>query len=159
MTETAVKADQRLQCSLCNKKIAAADRQNHMGKHILFSLRRLKDPFTGYQSWFPEYPCGFCGGPTTGDGSCTIGIASGKAASSCPSAYSFVVSRAATVSKSKPCTNVPIECPLCHVFHWKYNITRHMEEHHPAWKQQGLAAFIAKIDISLEEQHAMQIPD
>ncbi|KAJ7883878.1 hypothetical protein B0H14DRAFT_2564647 [Mycena olivaceomarginata] len=48
-------------------------------------------------------------------GGCTIGIASGKAVSSCSEWYKFQAKAALKSSGAKPSTNVPLKCSLCHV--------------------------------------------
>ncbi|KAJ7254251.1 hypothetical protein C8J57DRAFT_1076384, partial [Mycena rebaudengoi] len=121
--------DGRRKCHICLKDIAGPDRQNHMGEHILLSIcgvqeNKLTSPVA------VSYPCGFCGGSMTNN-SCTIGIQSGKASSSCLDAYPFMVSAASNSSTSKPCTNVPIRCVLCDDIHWKYNMEQHLKERHP----------------------------
>ncbi|KAI5835667.1 hypothetical protein K523DRAFT_224541, partial [Schizophyllum commune Tattone D] len=63
-----------------------------------------------------SFPCGFCGGPSkteTQDG-CTIAFGPRKtAASSCRYAHNFMLTHAANVSKSRPCTNAPMRCKFC----------------------------------------------
>ncbi|KAJ6569698.1 hypothetical protein B0H10DRAFT_1717718, partial [Mycena sp. CBHHK59/15] len=98
-------------CRLCCKDIAAPDRQNHMGRHILRALRGVQEEQLA-SPVAAKYPCGFCG-DLMGDGTCTIGILRGKANSSCPEAYQFKISAASNCSTSKPCTNVPIRCIMC----------------------------------------------
>ncbi|KAJ7826421.1 hypothetical protein B0H13DRAFT_1566743, partial [Mycena leptocephala] len=105
------------------------------------------------------YPCGTCGGPTS-DGACTIRIKSGKADSDCPSLYAFLVSAAAKFTKTRPCTNVAINCPLhCDEIHWKYNFIKHLDGRHPSWKQLLPPSFIPQIQITAEEQIALGIPE
>ncbi|KAJ7900790.1 hypothetical protein B0H13DRAFT_1576964, partial [Mycena leptocephala] len=98
-------------CRICQKHIAGPDRQNHMGKHILLSLRGVKE-VNVVEQVAQKYPCGFCG-LAISDGACTIGITSGKATSSCPEPYQFQIAATAKSSVTKPCTNVPIRCTLC----------------------------------------------
>ncbi|KAJ6611504.1 hypothetical protein B0H10DRAFT_1809400, partial [Mycena sp. CBHHK59/15] len=100
-------------------------------------------------------PCGFCGRSTSKNG-CTITIQGGKASSSCPDAYGFRVSSAATSSASKPCTNVPMKCILCEEFHWKYNIQCHLRDRHPRWEltvsKDTREQFISKHSFSLDAE-------
>ncbi|KAJ7863816.1 hypothetical protein B0H14DRAFT_2268529, partial [Mycena olivaceomarginata] len=95
-------------CRICEKQVKDTDRQMHVGQHILNSMRGVKDSSAKVTT---ELPCGFCGGPSTGD-KCRIQIKSGKADSTCPSAYAFQIAAASKFSDKRPCTNVPIKCPL-----------------------------------------------
>ncbi|KAL1749979.1 hypothetical protein FB107DRAFT_169023, partial [Schizophyllum commune] len=101
-------------CAICDKSLMKKDFQDHTGQHILRALRGFEP---SEKIAFP-YPCGFCGRPSTpsgSDGTCSVGLLPGgtKAASSCPKAHNFIVSTTAKVHKSKPCTNVPIQCAFC----------------------------------------------
>ncbi|KAK7027130.1 hypothetical protein R3P38DRAFT_2399199, partial [Favolaschia claudopus] len=94
-------------CQICGVDVAGTDRQNHMGKHILCYLRNILTIAQVSSS----YPCGFCG-KSTSNGGCTLSIRSGKANSSCSEVYEFQIAAASKLSISKPCTNVPVRCPL-----------------------------------------------
>ncbi|KAJ7251090.1 hypothetical protein C8J57DRAFT_1078413 [Mycena rebaudengoi] len=142
--------DQRRPCNICGKKVAAPDRQNHMGKHILLSLQGVQDPSL-LAEVEKNYPCGFCGQTSSPDG-CGVGIASGKATSSCSEAYAFQITAASKSSATKPCTNVPIRCSLCTEIHWKYNFPRHLKDKHPSWEvtmpEESRDEFSAKISVT-----------
>ncbi|KAJ7699599.1 hypothetical protein B0H17DRAFT_1129209 [Mycena rosella] len=43
------------------------------------------------------------------------------------------ITAAAKPSATKPCTNVPLRCPLCKDVQWKYNMPRHLEDKHRTW--------------------------
>lgn len=82
-------------------------------------------------------PCGWCGL----QGCKTQLITKKKSniiSSDCPYHYSKMVYSSAKKSTiSSPCTNIPLNCPLCppgfngqpRTF-WKYNLIHHMAEHH-----------------------------
>jgi len=110
-----------------------------------------------------DYPCGFCG-QASANGKCsTDTVRSGKAQSTCPHVYNFMISPASRISIQKPCTNVPIQCRLCVQVHWKYNISHHLHEQHPSWEQtlslKDLEEFRSKISISSEEETKLGIPE
>ncbi|KAF8988068.1 hypothetical protein BDQ17DRAFT_1257955, partial [Cyathus striatus] len=71
-----------------------------------------------------DFPCGFCGQPMS-KGKCQIhSISHNRVDSLCKYAYPLLLSTALHVSKSKPCTNIPIACKIagCGEIHWKYNM-------------------------------------
>ncbi|KAJ7479108.1 hypothetical protein FB451DRAFT_1131301 [Mycena latifolia] len=125
--------DNRRPCRVCHKNIAGPDRQNHMGKHILLSVRGVPEENLVIEV-AKHFPCGFCGQAISG-GNCTIAIAAGnKANSSCPDSYAFQIKAASKPSAAKPCTNVPIRCDLCKDVHWKYNMVQHLHDRHRTWE-------------------------
>ncbi|KAK7007109.1 hypothetical protein R3P38DRAFT_3325559 [Favolaschia claudopus] len=142
---------------VCQQPVKGTDRQIHVGRHILKAICGVPDTSVK----FPvsnAYPCGMCGGPTN-NGACKVEIKSGKALSTCPSAYSFMVVPASKFHKGRPCTNVPVVCALnCGETHWKYNFKKHLEERHPSWEQIASPAFLALLEISHAEQTALDIP-
>ncbi|KAJ7140069.1 hypothetical protein C8R43DRAFT_858013, partial [Mycena crocata] len=143
-------------CRVCRKPVKDTDRQMHVGEHIIKFMCRVDDIVENSVS--NAYPCGTCAGPTVG-GACKIGIKGGKADSECPAAYSFLISSAGKFKESRPCTNVPIPCPLdCSETHWKYNFQRHLDDRHPQWKQVLSPSFIEKLQISRAEHLALKIP-
>lgn len=106
-----------------------------------------------------RFPCGFCGGAA-----CTVAIkggGAGTAHSTCPQAYAFKIGSAKEFSEKRPCTNVPVACPLhCGETHWKYNYQAHLEDRHPSWALTmgaGLQDFRARIEISASEQMALGV--
>src|ERR1700733_5148899 len=53
--------------------------------------------------------------------------------SRCPNMYNISLKQAAKFSKTSPCANVPIRCPLCHKVSdaiWKYNLRSHITKVH-----------------------------
>ncbi|TFK32012.1 hypothetical protein BDQ12DRAFT_64206 [Crucibulum laeve] len=89
---------------------------------------------------------------------------SGKAVSSCPCAYDFMLSPASKISKQKAYTNMPIECLICQEIHWKYNIQHHLQERHPSWESNvapgnNLSKFGERITITNEEEERLHIPE
>lgn len=99
-----------------------------MGAHILHDSR-MKDA---------NNPCGLC----LNLGSlCAIRLVRrGKSGdqidmvnSRCPNLYKISLKHAAKFSKTSPCTNTPIRCPLCPKVSdaiWKYNICSHIANVH-----------------------------
>lgn len=127
----------KVKCLICDTELALNKMRNHVGSHILHSLRDIPDPNSPLVSVGAE-PCGFCGmdgcltqfkSKNTGGGSIT---------SSCQYHYvGMVYKAAASWSKGMPCTNVPINCPLCpisvsgdHQTIWKYNALYHLASEH-----------------------------
>ena len=54
--------------------------------------------------------------------------------SQCPNAAKLSITAAGKSTASNPCTNVPLECPLCRDGAdavWKYNLRSHFAEVHP----------------------------
>ncbi|KAJ7087474.1 hypothetical protein C8R44DRAFT_574499, partial [Mycena epipterygia] len=144
-------------CRICHKPVKETDRQNHIGHHIMKFLRGVPDT-SAKVAVSTKYPCGTCGGPTV-HGACKIGIKGGKSESDCPSTYPFLISAAAKFLPTRPCTNIPIRCPLdCNEIHWKYNFPKHLEERHPSWEARIPSSFIPQIQITRTEQLALQIP-
>ncbi|KAJ7799550.1 hypothetical protein B0H14DRAFT_2248143, partial [Mycena olivaceomarginata] len=128
--------------------------QNHVGKHILCSLRGVHENNI-VTPVGEHYPCGFCGQSTL-NGTCVIGILHGQANSSCSDAYKFKIAAASKSSISKPCTNVPIACIMCNSVHWKYNMDAHLLERHPNWEltvaKEKRDAFLSRMCISESEE-------
>ncbi|KAJ7823382.1 hypothetical protein B0H13DRAFT_1570011, partial [Mycena leptocephala] len=129
----------------------------HVGQHILKFTRGVQDASVK----FPvsnDYPCGTCTGPTI-NRACKMGIRNGKLDSECPSVYSFMITAAGHFRDTRPCTNIPIKCPLdCNQIHWKYNFETHLRERHPQWRQILPPGFLSTIQISSAEQQALGIP-
>ncbi|KAJ7938920.1 hypothetical protein B0H13DRAFT_1581618, partial [Mycena leptocephala] len=125
--------DSRRKCRVCSKNVAAQDRQNHVGKHILWATSGVREDDL-VSPVASDYPCGFCGASMS-SGGCTISIRSGnKASSTCSEAYEFAIKSASNSSGAHPCTNVPIRCILCQDVHWKYNMEQHLRDRHPKWE-------------------------
>jgi hypothetical protein len=128
-------------CLICSCQIAGPQRQNHMGRHILWAVNSVAPEGSQLAelpgkvfsqvsiqicillSFFQvllDYPCGFCGG------SCKVWLKSGKVNSDCSIPYNFMVTPASKPSKDKPLKNVPIYCIMCNDLHWKYNMKVHL---------------------------------
>lgn len=103
----------------------------HIGTHI------LHDPAVKYSN----NPCGFC---LNVGNLCSIRLIKGKGKngaksvdpqqSRCPNAAKLSIAAASKSTASNPCTNVPLECPLCRDGAdavWKYNLHSHFTEVHP----------------------------
>ena len=103
----------------------------HISTHILFDPK-VKDTYN---------PCGFC--HNVGN-LCSLMIIKGKGAkgaksvdpsqSRCPNIAQLYITSASKSSDNNPCTNIPLECPLCRDGSdaiWKYNMRVHIETVHP----------------------------
>ncbi|KAI4525518.1 hypothetical protein K525DRAFT_191432, partial [Schizophyllum commune Loenen D] len=159
------KGEAKISCRICKNSVAAGDVQNHVGRHILRAKYGVSDRHAESEV-DAQYPCGFCGGPSSPvgeDGSCSVGITTHgkteKASSSCSRAYAFKIDAASQVSKSKPCTNVPIRCHLCREVHWKYNMELHLIEKHPEREGRLPEEFLRSLQISTEEKTRLGIPE
>ncbi|KAI0027360.1 hypothetical protein K488DRAFT_29215, partial [Vararia minispora EC-137] len=52
----------------------------------------------------------------------------------CPNLVSFSYAKAAQLHKGSPCSNVPLQCPLCDAGSpavWRYNLQYHLARVHP----------------------------
>ncbi|KAG6818758.1 hypothetical protein H0H93_002077, partial [Arthromyces matolae] len=121
-------------CRLCPRvtitELSAPKLLNHMGGHILHDSR-MRD----------QVPCGLC---LSTDASCSIRLKKGTGGapvvdmekSRCSNLRSFSVAAAAKHTQKSPCTNHPLECPLCIdvVIVWKYNLKTHITQAHPTAK-------------------------
>ncbi|KAJ7021304.1 hypothetical protein C8F04DRAFT_1013482 [Mycena alexandri] len=147
----------RSTCRICGVIVKDTNRQRHAAEHILKSMCGVFDP-TIKSPVAKEDPCGTCCSPTV-NGGCTTGIKNCKLDSNCPSTYPFMISAAGQARPTRPCTNIPIKCPMdCDQFHWKYNFQRHLDERHPQWRQILSQNFLSTIQISSTEQEALGIP-
>ncbi|KAJ7823384.1 hypothetical protein B0H13DRAFT_2125344 [Mycena leptocephala] len=119
-------------------------------------LCAVEDPSVKFPVCRNIVPVWYLWGPTL-NGACKIAIKGGKADSDCPSAYAFLIAAAGKFHDKRPCTNIPLSCPLdCREVHWKYNW--HLEDRHPDWRQLSSARFIEQIQISTAEQLGLNIP-
>lgn len=82
-------------------------------------------------------PCGFC---LRGNGECRIVLQPGKSdridtgRSVCKNLLKIQLKKAGTYSKTSPCTNIPIRCPICPPNAdavWRYNLHQHLQMRHP----------------------------
>lgn len=95
----------------------------HVSAHILHDVR-VKDA---------ETPCGLCLSSSAG---CTIKLSKGSidiTRSRCPMLRTFNIRMASEFKRTSPCTNHPLECPLCDPGApaiWKYNLRAHLSSAH-----------------------------
>ncbi|EDR01533.1 uncharacterized protein LACBIDRAFT_310849 [Laccaria bicolor S238N-H82] len=99
-------------CELCGEKTTISKMRVHVGKHILYSMRRRPDVELKSMG---ASPCGFCGLDSGCQTQLTFkknGVAVIK--STCPFHYEKMQYKAALEpTKASPCTNIPIHCRLC----------------------------------------------
>ena len=120
-------------CVLCPGKDIGSNSQllTHMGAHILY--HKTASSLVN--------ACGLC--LSTGN-ICTIFLKKGKGAdrpmtidmkrSHCPNLYAMKIGTASKSTKYSPCTNIPLQCPLCPADSpavWKYNLEKHIMARHP----------------------------
>jgi hypothetical protein len=106
---------------------------SHMGMHILHDSAIRNSPA----------PCGFCLMP---DGMCTVRLKKGRGRKSIchidwekttcqrSNKVRLSIKTFQKCTKNSPCTNVPIDCPICPTGSnavWKYNLRAHIETVHP----------------------------
>ena len=105
---------EKILCFLCGKVMKLPSMRNHVGSHILHALHNHVDPIGCHLRSVGENTCGFCG-----QDNCFTQLKLKKyggfpVASNCLYHYSGMqYKKAAEFSKTNPCTNVPIHCPLC----------------------------------------------
>jgi len=126
--------DDIISCHICQKSLPLKDMRNHVGQHILLSLRSCEDKNATQE--IGVNPCGWCGL----DGMCRTQLTEAGTSisitSDCDYHYArMAYKRALVPSKRSPCTNVPLICPLCTPNEeigtfWKYNLLFHMAAHH-----------------------------
>jgi len=159
----------KISCFLCGEVINLNKMRNHVGSHILHALRNTKDPKVCHLSSVGENPCGFCG-----QDNCFTQLKLKKPtglsiASNCPYHYSGMqYKKAAEFSKSVPCTNVPIHCPLCPTAVsgdpptiWKYNALYHLISEHSSGSTPPSipGQLLVQIFITKEEEKALGISE
>ncbi|KAJ7273135.1 hypothetical protein C8J57DRAFT_1063442 [Mycena rebaudengoi] len=126
-------------CELCSAKVKLSAMRNHVGQHILFSLRDKDDRKVRPETVISAEPCGWCGL----ERECHTQLTHGKNStveitSNCPYHYAKMMYKsAATFTSATPCTNVPLQCALCPVSKsgnrktiWKYNAFFHLLAEH-----------------------------
>ncbi|KAL0571530.1 hypothetical protein V5O48_010431, partial [Marasmius crinis-equi] len=160
-----LKSDKK-HCYVWRSKVKDTSRQCHMGRHILKMRYQVKDQVIlnkvkcdVVNQVSKNYPCGFCGRKIT-DTTCTVRIKGGSVVSNCPLAYGFKITPAAQYHPKRPCTNVPILCPLsgCDEVHWKYNFKQHFQDRHPSWSVQTTPGFRSSLRVSQAELSSLEIP-
>lgn len=143
--------------------------RNHVGKHILHSLRDIEDPVGDLQQHVGIEPCGFCGLDA-----CLTQLQQKNGKNTiipnCSYHYSGMNYKAASeFSTSAPCTNVPITCPLCpkspqgdaHTI-WKYNALFHlacMHSDNTGALPEIPIEFLLKIFITKREESSLGISE
>ena len=128
----------KVECFFCPKKMIDRKKMRlHIGIHmILKSVRRNTTT------------CGFCG--LMG---CSISFEKnvpGKNAPKCPSsdcafANKFSLKAAEKCSNNSPCTNRPVECRVCKLVVWSYNIQSHYERYHAGHE---IPSMISEVEIN-----------
>ncbi|KAF8165171.1 hypothetical protein B0H34DRAFT_830366, partial [Crassisporium funariophilum] len=147
-------AKDQVPCKLCGKILRLNQMRNHVGGHILRSLRTREFELLVVKVVIGLNPCGWCGL----QGCKTRMTRKGKTtsiSSNCAYHYSkMVYSRALISSESMPCTNVPVSCPICpsgqdqqSPTFWKYNLIHHMTENHID-EEERLPPFPAELRLS-----------
>ncbi|KAJ7236459.1 hypothetical protein C8J57DRAFT_1247700 [Mycena rebaudengoi] len=136
-------------CSLC-PTVALSMKSppkivEHMAIHILFNTNPPIDPDADV--------CGFC--LSTG-GTCSIRLLKRKGReggqridleqSRCPNAANLGLGNAAKFSANRPCTNIPVHCPLlnCADVVWTYNLESHIRRIHPSANLEAYESYYAK---------------
>ena len=117
-----------VECPICKQEWQPAAMRQHMGYHILHEPSRVT----------AKYPCGFCGGESAQFSSdlsqltgCAVWLVSGQPKMHCKlvGEKKYSIASAAKCSKSTPCTNRPMLCPMRQqkpgVVHWKLNMPAH----------------------------------
>ncbi|KAF8150029.1 hypothetical protein B0H34DRAFT_826095, partial [Crassisporium funariophilum] len=139
------KGDTEIPCHLCGSQQFLKNMRNHVGKHLLLSLRDMGDTDKNLN---PDIEigvnsCGWCGL----DESCKTNLIrkqnrdnsdSFTLQSNCQYFYSKMnYASACKSTRSTPCTNVPLHCPLCPTgvngqpsTFWKYILIYHMHTYH-----------------------------
>ncbi|KAJ6449180.1 hypothetical protein C8R45DRAFT_1131162 [Mycena sanguinolenta] len=149
-------------CYICDTTMKLSLMRNHIGRHILLDLHQKEDPKVTHPIGID--PCGFCGR----DGCLTQLSVGGKITSDCDYHYAKMNYKSAkNCTRSGPCTNVPIHCPLCpHSTSgnprtiWKYNARYHIISEHTQNNQAhpGLPAqFVIDTFIRRQEEGWMGI--
>ncbi|KAJ6526383.1 hypothetical protein B0H19DRAFT_970619 [Mycena capillaripes] len=130
---------EQVPCKLCSALLKVSAMRNHVGQHILFSLRDKHDHKVPLETVIGAEPCGWCGL----EGQCHTQLTYKKKSmvqitSNCSYHYAKMMYKsAATFSPAAPCTNVPLQCSLCPVSKsgnqktiWKYNAFFHLLAEH-----------------------------
>ncbi|THV04634.1 hypothetical protein K435DRAFT_556175, partial [Dendrothele bispora CBS 962.96] len=104
-------------CAICARSVKVDHLQDHVGGHIMRTLRGVENQELAKKVAIGQSPCGFCAGPTSKD-KCYLSGNLVTVDSTCPYAYKFNIK--AIQNRSKPstknrklwCTNVPMKCPI-----------------------------------------------
>jgi hypothetical protein len=150
-------------CTLCGKKYKLSDMRNHVGRHILPSVRGVSvSQKVGIEA------CGFCGQEGCQTQLTVLNGSKFSIASSCKYHHATMsYAHAAKFTRASPCTNVPIHCLFCPPGAlgqkrtiWKYNAVCHIIAEHS--NEDGtLPAFqgemLVNIFVTSEEESALGI--
>ncbi|KAI0296797.1 hypothetical protein BC826DRAFT_1090964 [Russula brevipes] len=125
----------------------------HMGAHLLFD-RKLNTS---------EERCGLCLQTAS---MCQVYLKKGRGSagnvsvdrdkSTCPNLVRFNYKNAATSSEVSPCSNVPINCPLCPLHSpavWTYSLRAHFQGRH---RLTSTAHFPIQVELSQSEKDGMR---
>ncbi|KAI0739154.1 hypothetical protein C8Q80DRAFT_1112684 [Daedaleopsis nitida] len=136
LTAEKLSGNTSVRCYLCGDKTQLSRMRDHVGHHILYSMRGVPDKKDLVQE-IGTAPCGFCGRETCVTRLSKTGT-SYKVSSSCPYHYTAMryTSAQKTTERTK-CTNLPIHCPWCPSISpgqpatvWKYNMMNHILTYH-----------------------------
>ncbi|ESK82251.1 hypothetical protein Moror_15507 [Moniliophthora roreri MCA 2997] len=145
-------------CPSCSPKVELNTKNAqsvlaHMGAHVLFDNKTT--PRTGQH-------CGFCLRPWP---VCSIYLGKWKGSaggvfidmkrSTCGNLLKLLYATAQKCTQSSPCTNIPIQCPLCpnDLTVFKYNFPEHFATKHPTVAPAGYQSLWAITDIEKELMH------
>jgi len=124
-------------CFTCRKSIDKKKMWLHIGIHIV-------------KNDVSSCVCGFCGRISH----CSIALQRTvqktiKVISNCPFFFDLQYGRARKISKSSPCTNVPVECPICYLVVWKYGWKQHQDSEHEGGQFEK--KFLETVEITEQE--------
>mmetsp|Transcript_18808 Transcript_18808/g.60834 ORF Transcript_18808/g.60834 Transcript_18808/m.60834 type:complete len:334 (-) Transcript_18808:44-1045(-) len=127
----------KVTCLVCAKEFGAPEMRQHMGFHLIHERETVP----------AAMPCVFCGGDSAQFSTdlsqlkgCPVWLDKKQPKMRCQLVgdISYSDKAAAKVTKNAPCTNRPIQCPLCPkgrgskgVVHWKMNMRAHFQQSHP----------------------------
>ncbi|KDR74696.1 hypothetical protein GALMADRAFT_70427, partial [Galerina marginata CBS 339.88] len=104
-------------CLLCGEKLYIKDMRRYVGNHLLHNLREVEDRSLREGIEIGADPCGWCG-----LGGCKTQLTKKQVRnkltavifSSCRYHYQkMVYSKAAVLTTTNNCSNVPMHCPTC----------------------------------------------
>ncbi|KAG8712621.1 hypothetical protein FRC09_019663 [Ceratobasidium sp. 395] len=150
------------ECFQCGEQVKIEHEMRvHVGRHLLAS--RLRHNEANPTSLLDTPFCGFCGR----HGTCTTSVERQTRAaktlrtvSDCPYRSTFTYSTSLRASKSKPCTNRPVECPRCpqgSKYIWSYSLLHHIRAAHGLQAMQSVGEETKKHDPSDEEFEFMRV--
>ncbi|RDB26634.1 hypothetical protein Hypma_005520 [Hypsizygus marmoreus] len=163
---TKKKSNDDIPCKLCGLKTKLSEMRMHVGRHILLRLRQWEDLDNAAISESNNTglnPCGWCGKDDTDCWSRLVADPKSQkqpqVESNCEYHYtSMRYSSAAKFSKTSPCTNVLIHCPLCisqsggsegRTF-WRYNAMYHLISEHAEFEGRGKGASLVMPKVPVE---------